>query len=280
MLDCETSNYNVVPQGPIQNNTTSHSDHIIECEPSSAASAIHGESCSEVDELVSVTTTLTALALANGFAIHGDGNCLFNAIAYQLKSINATEMRESVANHLESNSVFYRDFLAIPVICRNAYNADTEVPDDEDALIDAIIDPELQVQLRFQRYVHRLHHSAWGDHIAIQAISNHFNVAINVMSSQMVRIVPWNGTVDHKVYIGLILKYHFVGLDKLAGSDIVECDSQLTTSEPNDASDPFSNDVIAEGDEHIRLITSVPQASMMSLEKPEAFGQIVSIAPA
>ena len=64
---------------------------------------------------------------------------------------------------------------------------------------------------------------------AIQAISNHFNVAINVMSSQMVRIVPWNGTVDHKVYIGLVLQHHFVGLDKLAGSN-VECDAQYSTS--------------------------------------------------
>ena len=57
----------------------------------SLASTIHGESSSDVDELVRASTTLTALALANGFVIH-DGNCLFNAIAYQLQSTNASEM--------------------------------------------------------------------------------------------------------------------------------------------------------------------------------------------
>ena len=44
------------------------------------------------------------------------------------------------------------------------------------------------------------------------------------------------------------------------------------TSEPNDASDSLSDDVIAEGDEHIRQITGVPQPSMKSLENTEAFG--------
>ena len=42
--------------------------------------------------------------------VPGDGNCLFNAVAYQLESVNASEMREIVANHLDNNSVFYRDF--------------------------------------------------------------------------------------------------------------------------------------------------------------------------
>ena len=46
--------------------------------------------------LVRATTRLTALALANGFTIYdvpGDGNCLFNAIAYQLQSTSASEIR-------------------------------------------------------------------------------------------------------------------------------------------------------------------------------------------
>ena len=44
--------------------------------------------------------------------------------------------------------------------------------------------------------------------------------------------------------------------------------------------DLLSDDVIAESDEHIRQITGGPQASMMTFENPEAFGQTVSIAPA
>ena len=62
----------------------------------------------------------------------------------------------------------------------------------------------------------------------------------------------------------------------LAESDVA-CDSQNTTNEPNDA---LNDEDIAECDEHIQQITGGPQANMMSLENPEAFGQTVSIAPA
>ena len=48
-------------------------------------------------------------------------------------------MRESVTKHLESNSVFYGDFLAQPV---RGSNGDTEAPDDDAALIDAVTDQE------------------------------------------------------------------------------------------------------------------------------------------
>ena len=83
--------------------------------------------------------------------------------------------------------MFYRDFLAQPVTSSNAYSADTEAPDDDDAIIDNISDPEQQVQLRFAKYVHGLRNGAWGDHMAIQGI------AINVLSSEhtnMIRVVP------------------------------------------------------------------------------------------
>ena len=49
-------------------------------------------------------------------------------------------------------------------------------------------------------------------------LSNEFNVAISVLSSQhsnMIRIVPSNASVEHEVYIGLILQYHNVGLGKI-----------------------------------------------------------------
>ena len=92
----------------------------------------------------------------------------------------------------------------------------------------------------------------------------------------MICVLPRNGNVEYEVYIGLILQYHYVGLDKLAVSDNV---IQNTTTDPNDTNDPLNDDIIA-GDEHIRQIASGPQASMMSLENPEVIGQIISIAPA
>ena len=73
----------------------------------------------------------------------------------------------------------------------------------------------------------------------------------------MIRVIPRNGTIEHEVYIGLILQYHYVGLDKVAVSD---SNSQNTTTDPNDTDDPLNDDIIAEGDEHIRQITGGPQA--------------------
>ena len=93
----------------------------------------------------------------------------------------------------------------------------------------------------------------------------------------MIHNVPKNGNVEHEVFIGLILQYHYGGLDKLAVSDNV--DSSLENVTPDNTvntNDPLSDDVIAEGDEHIRQITGGPQA----FENPEAFGQTVSNAPA
>ena len=52
------------------------------------------------------------------------------------------------------------------------------------------------------------------------------------------------------------------------------------TSPVDHLDDPLDDETIAEGDEHTRQITGGPQASMMSLENPETFGQIFSIVPA
>ena len=82
-----------------------------------------------------------------------------------------------MANHLENNAVFYRDFIAQPVQRNSAYNADTEAPSDEDAFVNIVHDPEQQMQLRWETYVHRLRNGAWSDHVAIQGISNEFNIA-------------------------------------------------------------------------------------------------------
>ena len=87
------------------------------------------------------------------------------------------------------------------------------------------------MQLRWQRYIHRLRNGAWGDHI-----TDEFRVAINVLSSErfnMIRIVLNSDNVEHEVYIGLLLQYHYVGLDKLTVYSSL--DSALT----NNTDDPL-----------------------------------------
>ena len=180
----------------------------MECEPglaSSTSMSAGAEPCvpSSIDdgnELTTATNTLRALARQKGFVVHdvpGDGNCLYNAVAYQLKSvsISTSEMRDYCKPFREQ--CVYRDFLAQPIESDNVHSADTEAPSDEDAFIDTVHDPE-EVQLRWERYIHRLRNGAWGDHVVIQGISNEFNVAINVLSSEhsnMVRIVPRCGQI-------------------------------------------------------------------------------------
>ena len=114
--------------------------------------------------------------------------------------------------------------------------------------------------------------------MAVQGIANVFNIAVNVLSSEnlnMIRVEPMNASVEHEVYIGLVLQYHYVGLDKLSHcDDHTSSNVENTTANPtDDTDDPLSDEKIAEGDEHIRQITGGLQASMMSLENPEALGK-------
>ena len=127
-----------------------------------------------------------------------------------------------VANHLKSTSDFYHDFQSHPVPSCDAYNADTEAPTAEDAYISTIIDPEFQAQLCWEKYLSRLRDGAWGDHIVIQGICNMFNININVLSTQtptMIPNVPMSDASQYEVYVGLIMQYHYVGLDKVPSND-------------------------------------------------------------
>ena len=58
-----------------------------------------------------------------------------------------------VANNLEKNSEFYRDYLAQPMASYDSYNADTEAPTEQDAYIDTIADPEQQAELHSANYL-------------------------------------------------------------------------------------------------------------------------------
>ena len=53
--------------------------------------------------------------------------------------------------------------------------------------------------------------------VAIQGIANLFSVRINVLSSQCATftpIEPADNSAQHELFVGLILQYHYVGLDK------------------------------------------------------------------
>ena len=100
--------------------------------------------------------------------------------------------------------------------------------------------------------------------------------------------------------LGLHLQYHFVGLDKHANNADTAVEPTVLTEPPQSPAEPtmsqpcndeqtvatdpptceLDDATIAEGDEHTRQIIGSPLASMMSVENPEAFMDIVSIAPA
>ena len=126
---------------------------------------------------------------------------------------------------------------------------------------------------------------------AIQGICDMFNVTVHVLSSQnptMVTILPRSYIVcdsEGDVYVGLILQYHFVGLDQMS-MDVETSDRTHTTSIADSSPEggivgttdnPLDDATIEQGNEHTMQITGCPSASMMSLEHPEA---IISVAPA
>ena len=229
-------------------------------------------------------TTLTAFARDNGFIIHDvprDGDCMFSALAYQLQHAgmcdthcDSTELRDMVATHLQNHSSIYSHFVSQPVHSDNAYDADTEPPSVADELISTITDTELRSELTCEQYITRLRNGAWGDHIAIQVIADIFSVTINVLStrsSSIIPIVPRDNITHCELYVGLMMQYHYVALDR-----ITDQTPPATNTSTIDSS-TIDDSVFDEGDQHARQITIGPQASMMTVENPES---IVSVAPA
>ena len=169
---------------------------------------------------------LKTVAKQNSFTIHDiplDGNCMFSAISYQLQangvcSADSSKLRQKVADHLEANAQLYSDFLCQPVPSEeDRYNTDTAQPTPEDELISSVSDPQFQSELRWKKYVQCLRQGAWGDHIILQAIDDMLSVKINIFSSNhpMFSVTPGICSAECEVFVGLILQYHYVGLDKL-----------------------------------------------------------------
>ena len=95
--------------------------------------------------------------------------------------------------------------------------ADTEQPTAEDEYINSIGDPQLQAELRWQKYVRCLRQGGWGDNITMQAIADMLSVKISVLSSNhpMFTVTPGICSAECEIFVGLIMQYHYVGLDIL-----------------------------------------------------------------
>ena len=301
------SNGSMLPtqQPNIEDNSSSVSNQPLDKDSTQSMEYCPSNPSSSNDALTVAFSVLERAARENGFAIHDvpyDGDCLFSSIAYQLESIAACRvdkntLREILVDHLESNSNLYKRFVCQPVVSQDPYNADTEPPTAQDAHIETIADPELKVDLSWAKYVQRLRDGAWGDHIAIQGICDMFNVTVHILSSAnptMIPILPRSYiTCDSEgdVYVGLVIQYHYVGLDQTS-MDVETSNSSTVTNltatacngdnPPKDgqastAGNPLDDATIEQGDVHTLQITGGPSASMMSLEHPEA---IISVAPA
>jgi hypothetical protein len=227
---------------------------------------------------------LSQIAKHHGFIVHdvpADGDCLFSAIACQLESIgidniNKDALRHQVVSYLAENSTRFRDYVSQPVLSTNPCNADTEPPTIEDDYIATVSDPDLQTELRWQRYLKRLLNGAWGDHVALQGLCEMLNISAHILSTQnpvMVDIVPSTGNSVGDVHIGLIEQYHFVALKKSFPN------YDRANNNQNETQRSLSDDVIDKGDEHNRQITGGPSDSMLFNENPQIDSQIYSVAP-
>ena len=103
------------------------------------------------------------------------------------------------------------------------YNADTDPITQEDEFISSITDPQLQTELRWQKYVRCRKQGAWGDNIAMQAESDMLSVTIHVLSSHypMYSVTPQNHCATNEVFVGLIMQY---GLDKIPAPALPICE--------------------------------------------------------
>ena len=223
--------------------------------------------CSDnADPLVTAMRNLETQPSQNGFTIHNvpyDGDCMFSAIVYQLNSSGVCDfdskvLRQAVVDYLQANQDRYCDFVCQPVDQHDDYYADTDPITQEDEFISSITDLQLQTELRWQKYVRCLPQGAWGDNIAMQAVSDMLSVTIHVLSNHypMNSVTPHNHCATNEVFVGLIMQYHYVGLGKIPEPALPIADMAVQTnqSEPAELDDA----TIAEGDEHRRQISGAP----------------------
>ena len=289
----------VDPQAPVANvELPTDSDDVqptVDCVANVASPNDIAIECSESDDpLLSAMHKLETVASQNGFTIHdvpADGDCMFSAIVYQLNSIgihvDSQILRQNVVGYLQANKASYCDFVCQAVERNDGYNADTVAPTKEDKYIASVADPQLQAELRWQKYLRQLEDGAWGDNIAMQAICDMLSVTITVLSSlyPAYSVIPQNHCATNELFVGLIMQFHYVGLHRIPEPALPIADKPVLSDQPNQPYQPDSDSelddaTIAEGDEHRVQISGAPQASMMCVENPESFRHTVCVAPA
>ena len=125
----------------------------------------------------------------------------------------------------------------------------------------------------------------------MQAISDTLSVTINVLSSHhpVYSVTPSDGYVANEIFVGLIMQYHYVGLDTIPQVQAVDIEptepvKTVTVVQQPELSEPVPDNelddaTVAGGDEHRIQIIGAPQASMC-VENPESFRHIMCVAPA
>ena len=181
-----------------------------------------------------------------------------------------------VADFLSEHADFYSTVVHHPVNSNDGMNVDNEPIDDDNVYIESLTDPVVQHELRWLKYLRWLKQGTWGDNIAIAAMCDLFDVITNVFwarqgGTSIVKNTPSVADGKHKLNIGLILQFHFVGLGKLNSA------AKAKTSESSDDATAELDGTIAQGDEVRLEITGGTHASMLTAENLE---QIVNIAPA
>lgn len=156
-------------------------------------------------------------------------------------------------------------------------------PTKEDEYIASIADPQLQTDLRWQRYLKQLVDGAWGDNIAMQAIADMLSVTMTVLSSDYpaYSATPQTDCSTDELFVDLIMQYHYVGLDKIPEPALPIADKQVLCDKPEqpDSDNELDDATVAEGDEHRIQISGAPQASMMYVENPESFSHTYVCCP-
>ena len=223
---------------------------------------------------------LAAMAENIGFEIHdvpSDGDCLFSAVVFQLPSIglrpmSAQQLRAKVVDYLKENPtinrVHFPDFISEPISSNDPCNADTEQPTDYDYALSAVENPAARTELRWQRYLDRLAHGAWGDHVAIQGIAEMLEITVTVLvtNTRTITHVTPSSICRGKVVIGQLQQHHFVALEKKVLKD--DHDGQIGLDNRS-----------IEGDSFRREISGAPLESVLTAESPEFDAQLYSVAP-
>ena len=102
----------------------------------------------------------------------------------------------------------------------------------------------------------------------------------------MLSVTPDSCSAKCEIFVGLIMQYHYVGLDKLpvcgVQQSIPSMSEQANDNSENApvADESLDDATIEEGDEHRRQISGAPMASMMCVENPESSREIICVAPA